>query len=59
MTHERIAEEAEKLRQELLVVPSPTMSNYKVVLARYKRILNDLVVLIRELAQGAHSHPEV
>ncbi len=59
MTMADVAEEAERLRLELRSIPDPGMNTYKIVMAKYKRILNDIVVLIRELAKGAHSHPEV
>lgn len=51
MTLQEVASKAEELREEANRIPSPTMGNYKVVLATYRRMLNDLLVLIRELAQ--------
>ena len=50
LTNEKIAEKAEDLRREARNIPDPGMSNYREVMAEYKRILNDILVLIRELA---------
>lgn len=50
MTREEIAAKANALRSEAGKLPDPGFSNYKQVLASYKRILNDMLVLIRELA---------
>lgn len=51
MTPQEIAAKAEDLRVEAARIPAPGMSNYKTVLATYKRVLNDVLVLIRELAR--------
>jgi hypothetical protein len=51
MDREAIAAKAEALRSEAKRVPDPSMSNYKNVLATYKRLLNDVLVLVRELAE--------
>ena len=51
MTKEEIVHHAEDLRHEAARIPSPTMGNYQDVLNQYKRILNDILVLIRELAK--------
>jgi hypothetical protein len=51
MDREAIAVKAEALRAEAKRVPDPSMSNYKNVLATYKRLLNDVLVLVRELAE--------
>jgi 7,8-dihydro-6-hydroxymethylpterin-pyrophosphokinase len=51
MTREEIAAKAEELRVEAVKIPHPGMSNYKLVLRTYKRILNDVLVLIGELAK--------
>jgi hypothetical protein len=52
MDRAAIAAKAEALRAEAKRVPDPSMSNYKNVLATYKRLLNDVLVLIRELAES-------
>lgn len=54
MTHQQIAEEAERLRQELQELTSEQVGygNYKRIMARYQRILNDLIVLQREDAEA-------
>ena len=51
MTKEEIVHHAEDLRHEAARIPDPGMSNYREVMAQYKRILNDILVLIRELAK--------
>lgn len=51
MTLEEIEKHAEALRKEGLEVPVPNLNNWQEVLAKYKRMLNDLTVLIRELAR--------
>jgi hypothetical protein len=50
MTKSEIAEKAEALRGYAGRIEDPTFANYKTVLKGYKRILNDTLVLIRELA---------
>ena len=50
MTRQEVATKANELRAEANKIPSPTMGNYKNVLATYKRVLNDILVLVRELA---------
>ena len=50
MDRKKIAQTAEDLRRENRNVPEPGMSNFREVIAEYKRILNDILVLIRELA---------
>lgn len=50
MTKEEIAAKASGLQKEARGIPDPGMSNYRQVLAAYKQILNDILVLIRELA---------
>jgi hypothetical protein len=51
MTRDEIAKKADDLRVEAARIPAPGMSNYKQVLNTYKRILNDILVLIRDLAR--------
>jgi hypothetical protein len=51
MTRDEIAAKADELRVEAARIPAPGMSNYKQVLNTYKRILNDILVLIRDLAR--------
>ena len=41
---------AEALRRELLAMPSVGYSNYKQLMVEYRRILNDMLVLIRDIA---------
>lgn len=53
MTPKEIAEKAVELRKEALAIPDPSYMNYKRVLAQYKQTLNDMLVLIRELAYHA------
>ena len=54
MDHKEIAVKANELRHEAARIPDPGMSNYREVMAEYKRILNDILVLIRELAGTDH-----
>lgn len=54
MTPAEIAAHAAKLQGEAKLIPPPSMSNYKGVLASYKRILNDILVMIREMAEHKH-----
>jgi len=51
LTNLEIAKKADDLRVEAARIPDPSMMNYKKVLTTYKRVLNDMLVLIRELAQ--------
>ena len=51
MTPKEIADKADFLRKEQLLVVEPGYSNYRKVIAEYKQIINDALVLIRELAQ--------
>ena len=50
MTPSEVALKAEFLREELLAMHAVGVSNYKSQIAEYRRILNDMLVLIRELA---------
>lgn len=50
MTPEEIAAKASSLQKQARGLPDPGFSNYRQVLAAYKQILNDMLVLIRELA---------
>ena len=52
MTYEEIAKLAEELRVERLKIPPVSYSNYKEVLKVYQHILNDLLVLVRNVAQN-------
>jgi len=52
MTFEEIANRAEELRVERLKIPAVSYSNYKEVLKVYQHILNDLLVLVRNVAQN-------
>lgn len=52
MTFEEIAAKAEDLRVERLKIPAVSYSNYKEVLKVYQHILNDLLVLVRNIAQN-------
>ena len=52
MDRDEISKKAEELRSESRRIPDPGMSNYREVMAEYKRILNDILVLIRELSHG-------
>lgn len=52
MTFEEIAQRAEELRVERLKIPAVSYSNYKEVLKVYQHILNDLLVLVRNIAQN-------
>ena len=51
MTHEEISVKAEALRQELIRIASVEYGNYQDEQAEYRRILNDMLVLIREGAK--------
>ena len=48
MTADQRAKYAQKLIDELASMPNVSYSNYKDVLAEYKRIANDFGVLIRD-----------
>ena len=50
MTHEEVRLKAEFLREELLAMTAVGYINYKSQILEYRRILNDMLVLIRELA---------
>ena len=50
MTYQEIATTAEALRQEVLAMPAVGYLNYKKLLVEYRRVLNDLLVLIRDSA---------
>ncbi len=52
MTFEEIANKFEDLRVQSLKVPPGNFGNYKVVISEYKHILNDMIVLCRNLAQN-------
>ena len=53
MKAEDIAISAEALRNELNGIGEIGYSNYKAELAEYRRMFNDMLVLIRELAKNA------
>ena len=50
MTPKEVALKAEFIREELLAMASVSAMNYRSQIAEYRRILNDVLVLIRELA---------
>ena len=50
MTDKEIAATAEALRTEMLAMPNVNYSNYKQLMIEYRRILNDMLVLIRDTA---------
>lgn len=52
MTFAEIALYAEKLQEQAKAMESPSYSNYKQIIDNYRRILNDVLVLVRELAQN-------
>lgn len=52
MTFDEIATKLEELRVERLRIAPITYGNYKVVLAAYQHILNDMLVLCRNMAQN-------
>ena len=53
MKAEDIAISAEALRNELNGIGDIGYSNYKAELAEYRRMFNDMLVLVRELAKLA------
>lgn len=57
MTPQEIAVKAVSLQREANGLPDPGYSNYKQVLAAYRQILNDVLVLIRELASNTGEKP--
>ncbi len=52
MKFAEIEAQAERLRRERIALPEPGMSNYKQVLAAYERMINDMIVLIRNIAEN-------
>lgn len=52
MSPEDVAKAANRMIAEIKKVPAPGYSNYKAVIAEYQRLLNDTLVLIRELAEA-------
>ena len=52
MTPEEVAVSAEALRNEVNGMSAVGYSNYQTELAEYRRILNDLLVCIRETAKN-------
>ena len=48
----KIVSIAESMITEVKGIPDPSMSNYHEVLAKYKRVLNDVLVMIRDLARA-------
>lgn len=57
MTPIDIQAAADKLRIELQNIPDISMGNYRMELAEYRRMVNDILVLIRELAKDAQASP--
>jgi hypothetical protein len=55
MNYEEIATKASHLKEQAQKVPDPTYGNYRGVIQNYKQILNDMLVLIRELAKNKDS----
>lgn len=53
MTPECIATTAEALRNEVHGIGDIGYANYKAELSEYRRILNDMLVLIREQAKNS------
>jgi hypothetical protein len=51
MNYVEIAVTAKRLQEQASRVADPTYGNYRHVLKEYKQILNDILVLIRELAK--------
>jgi hypothetical protein len=51
MNYVDIAVTAKRLQEQASKVADPTYGNYRHVLKEYKQILNDILVLIRELAK--------
>ncbi len=52
MTFKEIADKFEELRVQRLRVPVASYSNYRSVVSEYQHILNDMLVLCRNLAQN-------
>ena len=52
MTADEIAAKADELKQEATEIAPISYSNYQFELTTYKQILNDILVLIRELAKA-------
>jgi len=48
----KIASVADAMIHEVGNIPDPSMMNYHDVLAKYKRVLNDVLVMIRDLARA-------
>jgi hypothetical protein len=59
MTYEEIAAKAEALREELGIIPDPSINNYRSVISSVKQVMNDFAVLIRNLAQNLEPPNEV
>jgi hypothetical protein len=57
MTPDEVAVAAEALRNEVNGMGQIGYSNYKAELAEYRRILNDLLVCIRETAKNQGPPP--
>ena len=55
MTPKEVAAKAESLRTELANIGAINYSNYKMQLIEYRRILNDVLVLIRENANSVET----
>jgi hypothetical protein len=51
MNYVEIAVTAKRLQEQATKVADPTYGNYRQVIKEYKQILNDILVLIRELAK--------
>ena len=58
MTPDEIAAKAVQLKQEATDIAPISYSNYQFELTTYKQILNDILVLIRELAKAAAPQKE-
>ena len=58
MNAQAIYNAAERLHLEVQGTPEPGMSNYKDLIAEFKRIMSDQCVLIRELAELAGATPK-
>ena len=52
MTPDEIAAKADELKQEATSIAPISYSNYQYELTEYKQILNDILVLIREVAKA-------
>lgn len=52
MNFTEIAIKASELKDRANQMPDPTYGNYRMVIKGYKQILNDILVLIREMAKN-------